>query len=80
MVILYHRRRMIDPSSEARQHEQRTYKSDWSLEHREVKPPIQLSVFTGGLNSKSPIQINFSCSSPMVLTAYTCMVVAQKEI
>ena len=50
------------------------------MEHREVKPPIQLSVFTGGLNSKSSIQLNFCCSSAMVLTAYTCMVAAQKAI
>jgi hypothetical protein len=50
------------------------------LENREVKPPIQLSVFTGGLNSKPSIQLNFSCSSAMVLTAYTCVVVAQKAI
>jgi len=50
------------------------------LGYREVEPPIQLSVFTGGLNSKLSIQLNFSCSSAMVLTAYTCMVVGQKEI
>ncbi len=50
------------------------------MEHREVEPPIQLSVFTGGLNSKLSIQLNFSCSSAMVLTAYPCMVVGQKAI
>ena len=50
------------------------------MEHREVEPPIQLSLFTGGLNSKLSVQLNFSCSSAMVLTAYTCMVVAQKTI
>ena len=50
------------------------------MEHREVEPPIQLSVFTAGLNSKLSIQLNFSCSSAMVPTAYTCVVVAQKAI
>ena len=64
----------------SKQYEQRANKSDWSLENREVKPPIQLSVFTAGPNSKSSIELNFSFSSAMVPTAYTCMVVGQKAM
>jgi hypothetical protein len=48
------------------------------LGYREVEPLIQLSVFTVGHDSKSPIQPSFYFSSAMVPTAYTRMVVDQK--
>ena len=37
-----------------------------------------LAVLTAGPDSKSSIQLNFSFSSAMVLSAYTCMVLGQK--
>ena len=48
--------------------------------HREVEHRTECGVLTAVPDSKSSIQLNLSLGSTMVLTAYTCMVVAQKEI
>jgi hypothetical protein len=50
------------------------------MEYREVEPRTQCGVLTAVPDSKSSIQPNFSCSSAMVPTAYTWMVVGQKVI
>jgi hypothetical protein len=71
---------MTGLTTEGRQHEQRSNKSDWSMEHPEVKPRTQCGVLTVVPDSKSSIQLNFSCSSAVVPTAYTWMVVGQEAI
>ena len=50
------------------------------MEYREVEPRTQCGVLTAVPDSKSSIQFNVSCSSAVVLTAYTWMVVGQEAI
>jgi hypothetical protein len=50
------------------------------LEHREIEHRTECGVLTAVYDSKQSIQLNFPCSSAVVHTSYTCVVVAQKGI